>query len=171
MAFNSNNAIFFSIFIQALHYMQKKSDFGGPFCERFVHLYLTFVTMHKTYSEFLCKNSFALSTTLFHTFLRNCRKIFQLCSFAQKIHRFLPMMSFMLSTTLFHTFSRKYKLFFKKSSERVKLSIIPLLYGHGRPRNATLSENNPLREIVFVQFNFKEILLYYTVTGEAKIKG
>ena len=70
MAFNSNNAIFFSIFIQAFHYMQKKSGFG-------------FVTMHKTYFEFLCKNSFALSTTLFHTFLRIESKIFQFCSFAQ----------------------------------------------------------------------------------------
>ena len=48
--------------------MQKKSGFGGAFFERFVHLYLAFVTMHKTYFEFLCKNSFALSTTLFHTF-------------------------------------------------------------------------------------------------------
>ena len=83
MAFNSNNAIFFSIFIQAFHYMQKKSGFGGPFFERFVHLYFTFVTMHKTYFEFLCKNSFALSTTLFHTFLRIESKIFQFCSFAQ----------------------------------------------------------------------------------------
>ena len=48
--------------------MQKKSGFGGAFFERFVHLYLAFVTMHKTYFEFLCKNSFALSllySTLF----------------------------------------------------------------------------------------------------------
>ena len=28
-----------------------------------------------------------------------------------------------------------------------------------------------IRETVFVQFNFKEILLYYTVTGEAENKG
>ena len=63
--------------------MQKKSDFGGPFFERFVHLYLAFVTMHKTYFEFLCKNSFALSTTIFHTFLRIESKFFQFCSFAQ----------------------------------------------------------------------------------------
>ena len=63
----------FSNFFQAFHYMQKKSGFVGAFFERFVQLYLTFVTMYKTYFEFLCKNSFALSTTLFHTFLRNCR--------------------------------------------------------------------------------------------------
>ena len=48
--------------------MEKKSGFGGTFFERFVHLYLAFVTMHKTYFEFLCKNSVALSTTLFHPF-------------------------------------------------------------------------------------------------------
>ena len=28
-----------------------------------------------------------------------------------------------------------------------------------------------IRETVFVQFNFKEILLYYTVTGERKNSG
>lgn len=63
--------------------MQKESGFVGVFFERFVHLYLAFVTMHKTYFEFLCKNSFALSTTLFHTFLRIESKFFQFCSFAQ----------------------------------------------------------------------------------------
>ena len=63
--------------------MQKKSGFGGPFFERFVHLYLAFVTMHKTHFEFLCKKSYMLSTTLFHTFLKIESKIFQFCSFAQ----------------------------------------------------------------------------------------
>ena len=32
---------------------------------------------------FLCKKSYVLSTTLFHTFLRIESKIFQFCSFAQ----------------------------------------------------------------------------------------
>ena len=72
----------FNTFFQALHYMQKKSDFGGPFFERFVHLYLAFVTIHKIYFEFLCKN-FYLLTTVFHTFLRIESKFFQFCSFAQ----------------------------------------------------------------------------------------
>ena len=63
--------------------MQKKSGFGGPFFERFVHLYLAFVTMHKLSLEFLCKNFFALFTTLFHTFSRIESKFFQFCSFAQ----------------------------------------------------------------------------------------
>lgn len=63
--------------------MQKKSGFVGAFFERFVHLYLAFVTMHKTHFEFLCKKSYMLSTTLFHTFLRIESKFFQFCSFAQ----------------------------------------------------------------------------------------
>lgn len=79
MALNSNISILFS----SPSLYAEKIGFGGPFFERFVHLYLAFVTMHKTYFEFLCKNSFALSTTLFHTFLRIESKFFQLCSFAQ----------------------------------------------------------------------------------------
>ena len=61
----------------------EKIGFWGAFFERFVHLYLTFVTMHKIYFECLCKNSFALSTTLFHTFLRIESNFFKFCSFAQ----------------------------------------------------------------------------------------
>ena len=117
--------------------MQIKSGFVHPFFERFVHLFLTFVTMHKTYSEFLCKKSFSLSLLYSTLFWKTAEIIFQLCSFAQKIHRFLPMMSFMLSTTLFHTFSGKYNHFFKKASERVNLSKTSLLYSHGRTQNGT----------------------------------
>ena len=63
--------------------MQKKSGFDHPLFEGFVYLFLTFVTMYKIKFEFLCKNSFALSTTIFHTFLRIESKFFQFCSFAQ----------------------------------------------------------------------------------------
>ena len=103
----------FSNFFQALHYMQKKSGFDHPLFEGFVHLYLAFVTMHKTYFEFLCKNSFALSLLYSTLFWETAEIIFQLYSFAQKIHRILLMRSFMLSTTLFHTFSGNYKCFYK----------------------------------------------------------
>lgn len=92
----------------------RKNRVLGAFFERSVHLYLTFVTMHKTYFEFLCKNSFALSTTLFHTFLRYCRNNLSALFLYTKDSSFLPMMSFMLSTTLFHTFSGNYKCFYKK---------------------------------------------------------
>ena len=67
-----------------------------------------------------------------------------------------------------HFFGKIQLLFSKKFSVRVKLSIIPLLYGHGRPRNATLSENNPLH--MFPHFKpkygpliFKVIIFLYLI--------
>lgn len=70
-----------------------------------------------------------------------------------------------------HFFGKIQLLFSKKFSVRVKLSIIPLLYGHGRPRNATLSENNPLH--MFPHFKpkygpliFKVIIFLYTCTNQ-----
>jgi hypothetical protein len=45
--------------------------------------FFNFVSLHKMSIVFLCKKSYVLSTTLFHTFLRIESKIFQFCSFAQ----------------------------------------------------------------------------------------
>lgn len=76
MALNSNISILFS----SPSLYAEKSDFGGPFFERFVHLYLAFVTIHKIYFEFLCKNFLPSHYCIPH-FFENWVKVFSVLFF------------------------------------------------------------------------------------------